>query len=135
MEMRKIATRSLAPALAMSAAAVGLPATASALPRGTDFTSSGSITKSELEAKLRAKTGVGPDLCAHECDGNWGAYSHADTDADRHYSRISEVFCSDVNPGAGRYENQWYCEGYGDVTHHWHLYLSPYGYSYSPYFP
>jgi hypothetical protein len=110
MEARKIATRSLVPALAIGVTAAAVPATAVA----------------------------GTDLCAYECGGQWGAHSHANADALKHYSKIESTFCSDYDPGAGAGQKQWYCNGKGYAAGGWHfysLYLSPYGYSINGHYP
>jgi hypothetical protein len=120
-------------------AAAAVPASAAALPSGTKPT--GTVTRAEWEAGLTGKGGgVSPDLCAYECGGNWGAYSHAETDAFNHgdYSELRGVECYYLYPEAKKGEEQWNCGGegaYGGKWYGWSLDLSPFGYSKDGYYP
>lgn len=139
MVSRKIATRSLVPALALGAAGIA-PATASAaLAEGNPQTHS---TRAEWEQWVGSHPEGGrisPDLCREKCspkDETWGAYSHGRADAFEHgdYSEIS-ILCTRTSGGSKRGEAQWYCGGVGFYQHKeygWYVYLSPYGYSVGP---
>ena len=130
MNTRRVSTASLVPALALVGAAAS-PSTAAALPQGKR--PSGRITRAEWEEGSHGVGGVSPDLCAHECGGSWGAYTHASADAFNHapYSSV-EDHCEDVDPGAAKGQTQWYCYGngrYAGTFWPWAAYLTPYGFS------